>query len=108
VGHARPRREGDPSPLLSAEVENDWSYASTPPYAFMACTGSLFVNRKVSDDGMLRVIWQFSRSVYCLLFRKDHRISESGSAPVCRWGGAYSSGSVRVNLNRLTSKAIVY
>jgi len=28
---------------LSAEIRNEWSYTSTPPYAFMACTGTTLV-----------------------------------------------------------------
>ena len=61
----------------------------------MACT--VFFNRKGSDDGFLRVTWQFSRSVYCLLFRKEHCISESGSAPVHRWKG----GEAHIHLGPL-------
>jgi len=30
-------READHSPPSSAEVTNEWSYNSTPQYAFMAC-----------------------------------------------------------------------
>ena len=33
LGHTQPQREGGPSPPPSAEVENDWSYAASPPYA---------------------------------------------------------------------------
>jgi hypothetical protein len=32
----RPENEAHHSPLSSAEVRNAWSYASTPPYAFIA------------------------------------------------------------------------
>jgi hypothetical protein len=32
----RPRREADNSPPTSAEIEKMWTYASTPPYAFIA------------------------------------------------------------------------
>jgi hypothetical protein len=32
----RPGREADHLPPSSAEVKNVWSYASTPPYVFMA------------------------------------------------------------------------
>jgi len=95
LGHTQPQREGGPSPPASAEVENDWSYAATPTYAFVAWY-SLF-NRKCSDDGFLRVTWQFSRSVYYLLFRKEHSISESGSAPFHRWKG----GEARIQLGPL-------
>jgi hypothetical protein len=35
-GLKRPRREADHSPPYSAEVKNEWSYTSTPQYAFMA------------------------------------------------------------------------
>jgi len=35
LGIKRPRRE-DYSPQSSAEFKNAWSYASTPPYVFMA------------------------------------------------------------------------
>jgi len=34
LGVKRPRRETDHSPPF--EVKNEWSYASTPPYVFMA------------------------------------------------------------------------
>ena len=36
----RPGREADHLPPNSAEVKNKWSYASAPPYAFMAWTGT--------------------------------------------------------------------
>jgi hypothetical protein len=36
-GVKRWRREADYSPPSSAEVENAWSYTSTPPHVFMAC-----------------------------------------------------------------------
>jgi hypothetical protein len=32
----RPGRERHHSPTSSAEVKNAWSYASTPPYVFVA------------------------------------------------------------------------
>jgi hypothetical protein len=32
--------EAHRSPPSSAKVKNEWSYTSTPPYAFMACTGA--------------------------------------------------------------------
>jgi hypothetical protein len=35
-----PGREIDHSPPSSVEVKNEWSYASVPPYAFMAWTGT--------------------------------------------------------------------
>jgi len=31
--------EADHSPLPSAEIKNEWSYISIPPYAFMGSTG---------------------------------------------------------------------
>jgi len=31
-------REGDRSFPSSAEIKNEWSYTSTPPYAFLTCT----------------------------------------------------------------------
>jgi hypothetical protein len=31
------RHEADHSPPSSAEVKNEWSYTSSPQYAFMAC-----------------------------------------------------------------------
>jgi len=37
-GVKRLQQEADYSPLSSAEVSNDWRYASTPPYAFFLCT----------------------------------------------------------------------
>jgi hypothetical protein len=37
-GVKRPAIETDPSTLTSSEVKNDWSYASTPTYAFMVST----------------------------------------------------------------------
>jgi hypothetical protein len=36
VGVKQPEREGDHSPLASAEVKKMWIYTSTAPYAFMA------------------------------------------------------------------------
>jgi hypothetical protein len=35
-GVKRPGREADHSPPASAEVKKMWTYASTPPYTFMA------------------------------------------------------------------------
>jgi len=35
LGVKRPGREVDHSPPSSAEVKNEWSYTSTPQYAFM-------------------------------------------------------------------------
>jgi hypothetical protein len=35
-----PGHDADHSPSNSAKVKNDWSYISTLPYAFMACTGT--------------------------------------------------------------------
>lgn len=92
LAHTQSQREGGPSPPHSAEVENDWSYAATQPYA-------LFINHKGSDDGLLRVTWQFLRYGYCLLFRNEYCISESGSAPVHKWKG----GEVRIHLGPLES-----
>jgi hypothetical protein len=34
----RPGREADHSLPFSAEVKNAWSYISTPPYVFTACS----------------------------------------------------------------------
>jgi hypothetical protein len=34
-----PRREADHTPS-STKVKNEWSYTSTPPYAFIPCTGT--------------------------------------------------------------------
>ena len=45
LGYTQPQREGGLSPPPSAEVENDWSYAATPPYAFIACTESFLIVR---------------------------------------------------------------
>jgi hypothetical protein len=36
LGVKQLRREGDHSPLSSAEVKNAWSYTSAPQYVFMA------------------------------------------------------------------------
>jgi hypothetical protein len=36
LGEKRPGREADHSPPSSAEVNNAWSYTSTPQYIFMA------------------------------------------------------------------------
>jgi hypothetical protein len=36
LGVKRSGREADHSPLSSAEVNNAWSYTSTPQYVFMA------------------------------------------------------------------------
>jgi len=38
-GVKRPRNEVDHSLLASALVKNNWNYRSTPPCAYMACTG---------------------------------------------------------------------
>ena len=35
-----PRSEADHSPLPSAEVKNEWSYASIPPHSFVAFIGA--------------------------------------------------------------------
>jgi hypothetical protein len=32
----RPVREADKSPPSNVEVKNEWSYTSTPPYAFLS------------------------------------------------------------------------
>jgi len=34
--------EADHSPPSNSEVKNEWGYTSTSPYAFMACTGTIF------------------------------------------------------------------
>ena len=34
----KPRHEANHSPPSTSEVKNEWSYASTPPYAFMTLT----------------------------------------------------------------------
>jgi hypothetical protein len=39
-GMKRTGREADHSSVSSFEVKNEWSYISTPPHAFMACTGA--------------------------------------------------------------------
>jgi hypothetical protein len=36
LGVKRPGREADHSPPSSDEAKNEWSYASTPQYAFIA------------------------------------------------------------------------
>jgi hypothetical protein len=36
----RPRREADNSPPSSTEINNAWSYTSTPPYVFMTMLSS--------------------------------------------------------------------
>jgi hypothetical protein len=36
----RMRPEADHSSLCSAEVKNEWSYTSTPPYSITSCTGT--------------------------------------------------------------------
>jgi hypothetical protein len=36
----RPGRHDDHSPPFSAEVKNEWSFTSTPPYTFMAWVGT--------------------------------------------------------------------
>jgi len=36
LGVSRPGREADHSPPCSAEVKNEWSYNSTPQYAFVS------------------------------------------------------------------------
>ena len=35
-------RESVNSPLSNAEFQNEWSSISSPPYAFIACTGATF------------------------------------------------------------------
>jgi hypothetical protein len=40
LGIKWPGREVDHSPLSGGEVKNEWSYNSTPPYAFMVRTGT--------------------------------------------------------------------
>ena len=45
-GVKRPGREGDHSPPTSVEIENKWSYKSTPPPSIMACIGMGDPNRK--------------------------------------------------------------
>jgi hypothetical protein len=39
----RPGREVKHSPLSSANVKTEWSYTSTPLYAFMAWAGVTFI-----------------------------------------------------------------
>lgn len=41
-----PASEADHSSLPGSEVKNEWSYAPTPPYAFMACTGKTLMEVK--------------------------------------------------------------
>jgi hypothetical protein len=40
TGVKQPRREADHSRLSGAEVKNEWSYPSVPPYALLTCTGT--------------------------------------------------------------------
>jgi len=42
LGVKQTGHEVGPSPPSSAEVKNECSYTSTPPYIFMACTGKLY------------------------------------------------------------------
>jgi hypothetical protein len=53
----RPGREADHSSSSSAEAKNEWSYASAPSLAFMACTGAwrLWDDKRISASGGERV-----------------------------------------------------
>jgi hypothetical protein len=42
----QPEPEINHSPTSSAKVTNEWSYTSTPPYVFVACTGKLLYIKK--------------------------------------------------------------
>jgi hypothetical protein len=42
-GNAGPGRDADHSSPFSAEVKNERSYTSSPPSAFMACSGTALV-----------------------------------------------------------------
>lgn len=37
------RREADHKPQSGSEVKKEWGYACIPPYASMACTGTLLI-----------------------------------------------------------------
>jgi hypothetical protein len=61
VAVKRPGREGDHSPLSSAEVKNAWSYTSTPQYGFMAwclVKKKHWDNFTFSPSCLKRVKWQ--------------------------------------------------
>jgi hypothetical protein len=65
-----------------------------------------FFNRKGSDDGFLRVTWQFSE-IYILSSVPKGKLHFGMWICPClqveRWGGAYSAGPVRVNVDHLTT-----
>jgi len=62
-----PGQEADHSPPSSAQVNNDCSYNSTPPYAFTACTGT---------------ISPYKPAFYCVVLNKFSM--RPFTAPTCR------------------------
>jgi hypothetical protein len=58
----RPGREANHSPVSSADVKNEWSYTTTTPYEFIACTThfgyGLFVQPVGSNRPTQHVSWR--------------------------------------------------
>jgi hypothetical protein len=54
--------ETDHKPPTSAVVKNAWTYTSTPPYAFMACTGTaftrIFTDAVLFNSGKVILVWK--------------------------------------------------
>jgi hypothetical protein len=88
LGLKRPKFVPNSLSTYSAEVENVWSYKSTPPYAFM--TWYLIKNWDNFQDGRCP-------SSGILKNAKERNVSETGSVSVLGWeiGGTYSDGYVR-------------
>ena len=52
----------DHSPPPSAKVQNAWSYISTPPYSFMACTRTtLSYNTRIAGQTLQRMALQLCK-----------------------------------------------
>ena len=61
LGVKWPVREADHPPPSSTDVKDEWCSNSTPPYAFVACTGSLYFNLYffLNSVTLLRFLRQF-------------------------------------------------
>jgi len=56
----QPRLETDYSRKSSIEVKNEWSYFSTPPYAFIACRGTALALTVFTATSLSALNWERS------------------------------------------------
>ena len=91
-------------PPTSIEVKNEWRYISTPPYTFMACTGTLLLlvlNRKIprlfhskivhnilcwlrQRENRMLLLMMMMMMMMMMLLRQDTKINTRKSFGLCR------------------------